>query len=139
MRSTKLQDMGVLTLNPRLLSHNSHRRFIFLFVEDCLPLAEEKFREVIKTNYYTRTKFGCKLTSEQVKNLCKLFTSASKESGSEESGSQLKSETSIMAKRGRSMGRHVHKKKKTERARQAKWVEVEESRSMHIHICTEVM
>lgn len=58
-----------------------------------------------------------------MKNLCKLFTSASKESGSKESGAQLKSETSAMDKRGRFTGKHMNKKRQSERARQATWVE----------------
>uniref|UniRef100_A0A3Q7H3T5 DCD domain-containing protein n=1 Tax=Solanum lycopersicum TaxID=4081 RepID=A0A3Q7H3T5_SOLLC len=57
-------------------------RVCFSIVDDCLPLVEEKFREVIQTNYYTKTKFNCKLTSEQVsqlvKNLCRDKTSLTK-------------------------------------------------------------
>ena len=45
-------------------------RVCFSIVDDCLPLVEENFREVIQTNYYTKTKFNCKLTSEQVSAHC---------------------------------------------------------------------
>lgn len=38
----------------------------FIVAEDCLPVAEEKFKTVIKDNYYSKNKFNCQLTSEQV-------------------------------------------------------------------------
>lgn len=38
----------------------------FTVLEDCLPLPEEKFKKVIKDNYFSRNKFDCQLTSEQV-------------------------------------------------------------------------
>ena len=44
----------------------------FTILEDCLPLAEEKFRKVIKDNYFTKNKFDCQLKQEQV---FKLFSS----------------------------------------------------------------
>ncbi|KAI7988043.1 ABC transporter G family member 34 [Camellia lanceoleosa] len=37
----------------------------FTVLEDCNPLVDEKFKKVIKENYYTRNKFDCQLTSEQ--------------------------------------------------------------------------
>lgn len=40
-----------------------------MVVDDCKPLAEEIFKKAIKKNYYTRMKFNCQLTSEQVKHL----------------------------------------------------------------------
>ncbi|OIT35068.1 hypothetical protein A4A49_17211 [Nicotiana attenuata] len=63
------------------------------------------------------------MVTKQVKDLCKLFIYASEESGSKESGAQLKSETSAMDKRGRITGKHMNKKRQSERARQATWVE----------------
>ncbi|XP_052184591.1 uncharacterized protein LOC127796477 [Diospyros lotus] len=65
----------------------------FTVLEDCLPLSEQKFRRVIKDNYYTRNKFNCQLTSEQVENLCKLFTANSRGSKSKKSGSNIRAET----------------------------------------------
>ncbi|KAK4376033.1 hypothetical protein RND71_006710 [Anisodus tanguticus] len=81
---------GGFSIEPKAFKSQFPSQVRFSIVDDCLPLAEEKFREVIKKNYYTKTKFDCKLTSDQVKNLCKLFISASKESCV-----QLKSETSM--------------------------------------------
>lgn len=38
----------------------------FSVLRDCLPLAEEKFKKVIKENYFTNKKFDGQLNSEQV-------------------------------------------------------------------------
>ncbi|CAK9144621.1 unnamed protein product [Ilex paraguariensis] len=65
----------------------------FTVLNDCLPLAEEKFRKVIKENYYTRNKFNCQLTSEQVKKLCKLFVTASEGPKLEKLTRSLRAET----------------------------------------------
>ncbi|KAF5954203.1 hypothetical protein HYC85_007059, partial [Camellia sinensis] len=74
----------------------------FTVLEDCNPLAEEKFKKVIKDNYYARNKFDCQLTSEQVKNLCKLFVASSRgSSNSKKSGRNLKAETRTYADRDR--------------------------------------
>ncbi|KAK8926525.1 hypothetical protein KSP39_PZI018414 [Platanthera zijinensis] len=48
----------------------------FNVLKDCLPLPEETFRAAIKDNYFKRNMFDCQLSSEQVKNLCKLFENA---------------------------------------------------------------
>ncbi|KAK8950094.1 hypothetical protein KSP40_PGU012704 [Platanthera guangdongensis] len=48
----------------------------FNVLKDCLPLPEETFRAAIKDNYFKRNMFDCQLSSEQVKNLCKLFANA---------------------------------------------------------------
>ncbi|KAL6516474.1 hypothetical protein OROGR_019779 [Orobanche gracilis] len=50
----------------------------FAVLDDCLPIPEEKFKKVIKENYFTNTKFDCQLKAEQVKKLCKLFIASSK-------------------------------------------------------------
>ncbi|KAK4719983.1 hypothetical protein R3W88_018321 [Solanum pinnatisectum] len=109
----------------------SSKKVPFSIVDDCLPLAEEKFREVIKTNYYTKTKFDCKLTLEIlrfVNNLSKLFISASKASGI-----QLKSETSTMDKTSLTKGLRMDKSRQPEHVRQTKWMEVPRYHS-HPHL-----
>ncbi|RVW65817.1 hypothetical protein CK203_007411 [Vitis vinifera] len=73
-----------------LISEAKEVRFSVL--EDCLPLAEEKFKKVIKDNYYKKNKFNCELNSDQVKNLCKLFQAASKGPKSKDSGRSLRGE-----------------------------------------------
>lgn len=45
-----------------------------MVLEDCLPLAEEKFKKVIQDNYYTKTKFNCQLTSQQVLIILRVFS-----------------------------------------------------------------
>lgn len=35
-------------------------------LDDCLPVAEEKFKDVLKENYYTRSKFEGLLKADQV-------------------------------------------------------------------------
>ncbi|XP_006350775.1 uncharacterized protein [Solanum tuberosum] len=115
----KAAENGGFSIEPKAFKSQFPSQVRFSIVDDCLPLAEEKFREVIKTNYYTKTKFDCKLTSEQVNNLCKLFISASKASGI-----QLKSETSTMDKTSLTKGRHMDKSRQPEHVRQTKWMEV---------------
>ncbi|GER35641.1 DCD (Development and Cell Death) domain protein [Striga asiatica] len=55
-----------------------HAKVRFTVLDDCLPLPEEKFKKVIKENYFTKTKFDCQLKADQVKKLCKLFVNSSK-------------------------------------------------------------
>ncbi|KAG5603003.1 hypothetical protein H5410_034373 [Solanum commersonii] len=62
----KVAENGGFSIEPKAFKSQFPSQVRFSIVDDCLPLAEEKFREVIKTNYYTNTKFDCKLTSEQV-------------------------------------------------------------------------
>ncbi|GFS37920.1 similar to FANTASTIC four-like protein [Actinidia rufa] len=73
---------GGYNLEPKAFKSAFPSQVRFTILEDCLPLGEEKFRSVIKDNYYTRNKFDCQLNSKQVKNLCELFLAASKDSKS---------------------------------------------------------
>ncbi|KAJ8439869.1 hypothetical protein Cgig2_003935 [Carnegiea gigantea] len=69
---------GGYNIEPRAFRSQFPSQVRFTILNDCLPLAEETFKKVIKDNYYTKNKFNCQLTNEQVKNLCKLFTEASR-------------------------------------------------------------
>ncbi|GMH12749.1 hypothetical protein Nepgr_014590 [Nepenthes gracilis] len=69
---------GGYNIEPRAFKSDFPSQVRFTVLEDCVPLAEEKFREVIKDNYYAKNKFNCELSSEQVKNLCGLFRAATK-------------------------------------------------------------
>ncbi|XP_057953433.1 uncharacterized protein LOC131147840 [Malania oleifera] len=69
---------GGYNIEPKAFKSVFPSQVRFTVLEDCLPLAEEEFRKVIKDNYYTRNKFNCQLKSEQVKKLCKLFQAGSK-------------------------------------------------------------
>ncbi|KAF2291752.1 hypothetical protein GH714_035451 [Hevea brasiliensis] len=67
---------GGYNIEPKAFKSAFPSQVRFNVYEDCLPLPEEKFKKVIKDNYYQKNKFDCRLTSEQVKNLCKLFRAA---------------------------------------------------------------
>ncbi|KAL8089693.1 hypothetical protein AgCh_039249 [Apium graveolens] len=69
---------GGTNIEPKAFKSAFPSQVRFTVLEDCLPLAEEKFKEAIKENYYSRNKFDCQLNSEQVKKLCKLFVSVNK-------------------------------------------------------------
>uniref|UniRef100_A0A5B6YGV6 DCD domain-containing protein n=1 Tax=Davidia involucrata TaxID=16924 RepID=A0A5B6YGV6_DAVIN len=84
---------GGYNIEPKAFKSAFPSQVRFTVLDDCLPLAEEKFRNVIKDNYYTRSKFDCQLTSEQVKNLCKLFLAANKGLKSKKSGRSQRTET----------------------------------------------
>ncbi|XP_074295078.1 uncharacterized protein LOC141622949 [Silene latifolia] len=77
---------GSYNVEPRAFKSQYPSQVRFTILEDCLPVAEEKFKKVIKENYFTKNKFDCQLTSEQVKNLCKLFHEANKRSESKLGG-----------------------------------------------------
>ncbi|PWA44280.1 development/cell death domain-containing protein [Artemisia annua] len=64
---------GGYNLEPKAFNSEFPSQVRFTVLEDCLPVAEEKFKEVLKKNYYTRNKFEGLLHAEQVKDLCKLF------------------------------------------------------------------
>ncbi|CAO2840443.1 unnamed protein product [Amaranthus hypochondriacus] len=69
----KAASPGGYNIEPRAFKSQFPSQVRFSVLEDCVPLAEEIFKKVLKDNYYTKTKFDFQLNSEQVKNLCKLF------------------------------------------------------------------
>ncbi|KAM7496534.1 hypothetical protein LguiA_020948 [Lonicera macranthoides] len=93
---------GGFDIEPKAFNSAFPSQVRFTVLEECLPLGEEKFKKVIKENYYSRTKFDCKLNSEQVKNLCKLFASASKGTpkSKKAAGRSVRAETRPSAGRG---------------------------------------
>lgn len=92
---------GGYNIEPRAFKTAFPAQVRFTVLEDCLPLAEEKFKKVIKDNYYTNNKFDCQLTSEQVKNLCKLFRAGSKVPESKRLGRTPRAETHTSGNRKR--------------------------------------
>ncbi|KAL8141421.1 hypothetical protein V2J09_007442 [Rumex salicifolius] len=64
---------GGYNIEPNAFKSNFPSQVRFTAVRDCSPLPEEKFKNVIKDNYYTKNKFNSELNAEQVKSLCKLF------------------------------------------------------------------
>ncbi|PIA60337.1 hypothetical protein AQUCO_00300084v1 [Aquilegia coerulea] len=64
---------GGYNIEPKAFKSAFPSQVRFSVMDDCLPLSEEKFKAVIKDNYYGKNKFDCQLKAEQVKNLCKLF------------------------------------------------------------------
>ncbi|KAL2471258.1 DCD domain-containing protein [Abeliophyllum distichum] len=69
---------GGYNIEPKAFKSQFPSQVRFTVFENCLPLAEEKFKKVIKDNYFTKNKFDCQLTSSQVKKLCELFVPARK-------------------------------------------------------------
>nr|XP_043621599.1 uncharacterized protein LOC122593275 [Erigeron canadensis] len=67
---------GGYNIEPKAFGSAYPSQVRFTMMEDCLPLAEEKFKNVIQENYYARNKFECQLNAQQVKKLCKLFVHA---------------------------------------------------------------
>ncbi|ERN07899.1 uncharacterized protein LOC18436138 [Amborella trichopoda] len=72
----KASGRGGYNIEPKAFKSGFPSQVRFTVLNDCLPLPEEKFKAAIKSNYYTKNKFNVELTSEQVKNLCKLFKPA---------------------------------------------------------------
>ncbi|XP_071719818.1 uncharacterized protein [Rutidosis leptorrhynchoides] len=64
---------GGYNLEPKAFKSDFPSQVRFTVIDDCLPLAEEKFKGVLKENYYSRNKFEGLLKADQVKKLCKLF------------------------------------------------------------------
>uniref|UniRef100_A0A251RUF5 Putative development/cell death domain-containing protein n=1 Tax=Helianthus annuus TaxID=4232 RepID=A0A251RUF5_HELAN len=64
---------GGYNIEPKAFKSEFPSQVRFTVLDDCLPLAEENFKSVLKENYYSRRKFEGLLQSEQVKKLCKLF------------------------------------------------------------------
>lgn len=69
----KAAEQGGYNIEPKAFKSAFPSQVRFSVIDDCLPLPEEKFKAVIKDNYYGKNKFDCQLKAEQVKNLCKLF------------------------------------------------------------------
>ncbi|KAL2239552.1 uncharacterized protein LOC105170420 [Sesamum indicum] len=83
---------GGYNIEPKAFKSQFPSQVRFTVLDDCLPLAEEKFKKVIKDNYFTNTKFDCQLNSEQVRKLCKLFIASSKGQRSKKLGRRCKAE-----------------------------------------------
>ncbi|KAL3530757.1 hypothetical protein ACH5RR_010079 [Cinchona calisaya] len=103
---------GGYNLEPKAFKSQFPSQVHFNILEDCIPLAEEKFRKVIKENYFTRTKFDCHLKYDQVKKLCKLFVAATKGPRSERLDRNLKAKTHGSIDQDRSRARVVDKKRR---------------------------
>ncbi|KAL9170997.1 hypothetical protein ABFS82_04G181700 [Erythranthe guttata] len=83
---------GGYNIEPKAFKSQFPSQVRFTVLDDCLPLPEEKFKKVMKENYYTKTKFDCQLNSEQVKKLCKLFVTSTKGNRTKKLGKTLKAE-----------------------------------------------
>ncbi|KAK4717776.1 hypothetical protein R3W88_016114 [Solanum pinnatisectum] len=117
----KAAGRGGCNIQPKAFNSQFPSQVRFTVLEECLPLAEETFRQAIKKNYYTRGKFHCQLSSEQVKDLCKLFSTAGK--GSRSKDTQLRPETDVVPKRDRAKRHGLDERRRPDRARQFEPVE----------------
>ncbi|XP_021863661.2 uncharacterized protein [Spinacia oleracea] len=114
---------GGYNIEPRAFKSQYPSQVRFAVLEDCVPLAEERFKNVLKDNYYTKNKFDCQLNSKQVKNLCKLFHEANKKAESQKaSGSRRPADTGLSARRDK-------KRKRAEDIRRGAATPVERERS----------
>ncbi|KAL0417865.1 UNVERIFIED_CONTAM: hypothetical protein Sradi_1200000 [Sesamum radiatum] len=96
---------GGYNIEPKAFKSQFPSQVRFTVLDDCLPLAEEKFKKVIKDNYFTNTKFDCQLNSEQVRKLCKLFIASSKGQQSKKLGRRRKAEKHLPVCRERTRRR----------------------------------
>ncbi|KAK4440869.1 hypothetical protein Salat_0421800 [Sesamum alatum] len=96
---------GGYNIEPKAFKSQFPSQVRFTVLDDCLPLAEEKFKKVIKDNYFTNTKFDCQLNAEQVRKLCKLFIASSKGQWSKKLGRRRKAEKNHPVRRERTRRR----------------------------------
>ncbi|XP_075506697.1 uncharacterized protein LOC142543364 [Primulina tabacum] len=92
---------GGYNIEPKAFKSQFPSQVRFKVLKDCLPIAEEKFKKVIKDNYFSKNKFDCKLTSVQVNKLCKLFLAKSIGQHLAKSGRIRKAENHTTVRRGR--------------------------------------
>ncbi|XP_021720840.1 uncharacterized protein LOC110688408 isoform X2 [Chenopodium quinoa] len=119
----KAADPGGYNIEPRAFKSQFPSQVRFSILEDCVPLAEERFKQVLKDNYYTKNKFNCQLNSKQVKDLCKLFHETNKKAESQKvSASRRPVATSSSARRDK-------KRKRVEDSRRGAAAPVERNRS----------
>ncbi|XP_076921102.1 uncharacterized protein LOC143582411 [Bidens hawaiensis] len=64
---------GGYNIEPKAFKSEFPSQVRFTVLDDCLPLAEEMFKSILKENYYSRNKFEGLLKPDQVKKICKLF------------------------------------------------------------------
>ncbi|KAL7600101.1 hypothetical protein Lser_V15G26598 [Lactuca serriola] len=84
---------GGYNIEPKAFKNEFPSQVRFSVLDDCLPVAEEKFKDVLKENYYTRSKFEGLLKADQVKKLCKLFAVTSKGHNRPKSGLKSRGRT----------------------------------------------
>ncbi|KAK3017536.1 hypothetical protein RJ639_007211 [Escallonia herrerae] len=119
----KAAEPGGYNIEPKAFKSAFPSQVRYTVLEDCLPLAEEKFKKVIKGNYYARNKFDCQLNSVQVKELCKLFIAASKGARSKKVGRNLRVESFKPVGRSRSRRRILDEERRSAVARERRYYE----------------
>ncbi|KAK6142172.1 hypothetical protein DH2020_005227 [Rehmannia glutinosa] len=102
---------GGYNIEPKAFKSQFPAQVRFTIFDDCLPLPEEKFKKIIKDNYYTNSKFDCLLKSEQVKKLCQLFIATSKKDMPKKLGRGRKAEKHRPVRRERSRRQRVGDKR----------------------------
>ncbi|KAK1312016.1 hypothetical protein QJS10_CPA07g00180 [Acorus calamus] len=95
---------GGYNLEPKAFNSHFPSQVHFQILDDCLPLPEERFKSAIKSNYNGKNKFNCKLSEEQVKDLCKLFRKTTKCTNQNPSGRVIKAPKSSPAEGSRKKG-----------------------------------